>query len=72
MIEKTHGYDVVADFWEWYQRRQHSPLASHALDKCEETFMRCEWDRFGYWHAIYVRERLKRQTSRSRKMPNSS
>jgi hypothetical protein len=72
MIDKAHSCDVVADFWEWYQRRQHSPLAHYALDKCEETFMRCEWDKSGYWHTIYVRERLRRQASRSKKVPNSN
>jgi len=33
------------------------------LDKCEEAFGKCEWDRFGYWHAIYLRERLKSPSS---------
>jgi hypothetical protein len=63
MIDKTHSYDVIADFWEWYERRKarHNPLASYALDKCEETFRKCEWKSFGYWHAIYQRERPKPQ-----------
>jgi len=63
MIEKPQGYDAIVDFWEWYERRQErrsDPLASHALDRCEEAFMRCEWKSFGYWHAVYVRERLRR------------
>jgi hypothetical protein len=50
MIEKTHGYDVIVDFWEWYQRRndpKYDPLASLALDKCEESVMNREWDSFG-------------------------
>jgi hypothetical protein len=62
MIEKTRDYDVIVDFWEWYQRREarrNNPLASYALDKCEEALIKCEWDRFGYWHAIYLRERPK-------------
>jgi hypothetical protein len=56
------GYDVIIDFWEWYRRRQargHDAVADFALDKCEETFRQCEWDRFGYWYAIYRRERPK-------------
>jgi hypothetical protein len=56
------SYDVIVDFWEWYQRREaraRDLVASFAVDKCEETFRRCEWDRFGYWYAIYRRERLK-------------
>ena len=56
------GYDPIVDFWEWYERqlgRERNPVASLALDKCEETFRRCEWDRFGYWYAIYRRERPK-------------
>jgi hypothetical protein len=55
-------YDVIIDFWEWYERRKargHGALADLALDKCEETFRKCEWDSFGYWYAIYRRERPK-------------
>jgi hypothetical protein len=66
MTEKTRDYDVIVDFWEWYQRREagrQNPLASYALDKCEETFIKCEWDRFSYWHAIYLRERPKSPSS---------
>ena len=66
MIEKTHDYDVIVDFWEWYQRREASRqnlLASYALDKCEEMLIQREWDRFGYWHAIYLRERPKSLSS---------
>ena len=61
MVDGVRGYDVVVDFWEWYRRREArlNPLASHALDKCEETFRKCEWNSFGYWHAIYLRERPK-------------
>jgi len=62
MTEDTRGYDVVVDFWEWYRRREarHNPLASYALDKCEEAFRKCEWNSFGYWYAIYLRERPSR------------
>jgi hypothetical protein len=63
MIEKTCDYNVIADFREWYQRRQErqlGPLASYALDKCEEEFGKCEWESFRYWHTIYFRERLRR------------
>ena len=66
MIEKTRDYDVIVDFWEWYQRREarrQNPLASYALDKCEEALIEREWDRFGYWHAIYLRERPKSLSS---------
>jgi hypothetical protein len=62
MVGTTSDYDVIVDFWEWYRRRQAgqcNPLASYALDKCEETFRKCEWNTFGYWHAIYLRERPK-------------
>jgi hypothetical protein len=61
MTDGVRGYDVVVDFWEWYQRREAhlSPLASCALEKCEETFTKCDWDSFCYWHAIYLRERPK-------------
>jgi len=69
MIENTPGYDVIADFWEWYRRRedrQCGPIASHALNKCEEMFARGEWDSFGHWHAIYVRERRRERTGKIR------
>jgi len=57
-------YDVVADFWDWYQRRRvrQAPVAALALDKCEETFRRCEWDSFDHWYRIYLRERSKVST----------
>ena len=60
MINSTQSYDVIVDFWEWYRRREANrcnPLESYALDRCEETFKRCEWNNFGYWYAIYLRER---------------
>jgi hypothetical protein len=50
MTERARCPNVVADFWEWYQRRQQrgrSALASYGLDKCEATFMRSEWNCFG-------------------------
>jgi len=54
--------DVITDFWEWYEQRyarEHGALADYALDKCEETFGRCDWDNFAYWYGIYRRERPK-------------
>jgi hypothetical protein len=62
MTKEQSGYDVVVDFWKWYQNRNarhHNPLAEYALDKCEEMLQRCQWERFGYWHGIYLRERRK-------------
>jgi hypothetical protein len=62
MIDKAHDYDVIVDFWEWYQRREarrYDPLASLALDKCEDALASRDWESFGYWHAIYLRERPK-------------
>jgi hypothetical protein len=66
MIDGAQGYDVVVDFWEWYRRRDArlNPLARYALEQCEETFRKCNWDRFGYWHAIYLRERPRSLASR--------
>ena len=58
------GNKVVIDFWEARERRQagqHGPVAKHALDKCEETFMRGEWKMFGFWHAVFTRERARSQ-----------
>jgi hypothetical protein len=69
MFEKSRDYDVIADFWVWYQRRQErqrDPLANHALDKCEQALIRREWDRFEYWHTIYLRERSKHQAPTQR------
>jgi hypothetical protein len=54
--------DVITDFREWYERRharEHGALADFALDKCEETFGRCDSDNFAYWCEIYLRERPK-------------
>jgi hypothetical protein len=61
MADGRCNYDVVVDFWDWYQRREArlNPLASYALGQCEETFRKCDWDGFGYWYAIYSRERPK-------------
>lgn len=54
--------DVVDFFWEW-QRRRASPktsaLADLALGKCEETLIERDWQRFRYWHAVYLRERRR-------------
>ena len=54
--------DVIVDFWEWYQNRKtryYNPVAEHALDKCEEMLKQRQWESFGYWHRIYLRERRK-------------
>jgi hypothetical protein len=67
MTKDHRNYNVIVDFWKWYQRREarnYNPLADHALDKCEEMFRRCQWDSFGYCHRIYLRERLKARNSR--------
>jgi hypothetical protein len=56
----TRTPDVIADFWEWYNRRserQDNGVADLALDKCEEAFQRCDWKGFGYWYRVYRRER---------------
>jgi hypothetical protein len=66
MLHTMNHHDVIIDFWEWYQAREGgrcNPLAGYALDKCEEAFRKCEWNRFGYWHAIYLRARPKRSSS---------
>ena len=41
-----------------------SPLAEHALNQCEEAFRRSDWQKFGYWHAVFLceRNRLNRPT----------
>jgi hypothetical protein len=68
MIEDARPYDVIVSFWEWYRQREarYNPLVSYALDKCEETFGKCEWESFAYWHKVYVRERRRPQTSSER------
>ena len=60
MTESEHCPNVIANFWEWHRRQQeraHGPIARLALDKCEETFRCSDWDRFGFWFAVYRRER---------------
>jgi hypothetical protein len=69
MAHTTSDYDVIVDFWEWYRRRQErqsNPLANYALDKCEETFRKCEWNSFGHWYEIYLRERPRSSFSRAK------
>ena len=34
-----------------------SPLAEHALDQCEEAFEHSDWQKFGYWHSVFLHER---------------
>jgi len=60
MMEQDRGPNVIANFWEWYERRQRqgqSALAHHALDRCDDAFRRSEWERFGYWFSIYRNNR---------------
>lgn len=56
----TRTHDVISNFWEWYNRRaqrRNIGVAELALDKCEETFERRDWEGFGYWYEVYCRER---------------
>ena len=60
MTESARCPNPVANFWEWYQRRQkrgRGPMARYSLDKCEESYRRSDWESFGYWFEIYLRER---------------
>jgi hypothetical protein len=60
MNDKLRGSDVVIDLRDRYERRntrESDALAAYALDRCEEMFRLRAWDSFGYWHAIYVRQR---------------
>jgi len=61
MIDGTRYADVVDFFWERERQRkkQQNALAELALDECEEMFRQRDWNRFGYWHAIYRRERAR-------------
>jgi hypothetical protein len=64
----TRTYDVIEDFWKWYDRgarRHDNGVADLALEKCEETFQRCDWKGFGYWHRVYCRERRRIPSNRS-------
>ena len=61
MTESARCPNPVANFWEWYQRRQkrgRGPMARYSLDKCEESYRRSDWESFGYWFEIYLREQL--------------
>ena len=70
MIERSRSRDVIDFFWEWQKRqaalRHNTTVAELALNKCEETFLCCDWDGFGYWHNVYCRERGIRSTSSKR------
>ena len=69
------GYDVITDFWKWYERRysrQHGPIADLALDNCEDAFGKCEWSKFGYWYEIYRRERPRTPSLPQRHNKDSS
>ena len=54
--------NVIDFFWEWYRQHERScksPLCGFALDKCEETFLHRDWQGFGYWHSVFLRERQR-------------
>ena len=66
MTESARCPNSVANFWEWYQRRQkrgRGPMARYSLDKCEESYRRSDWESFGYWFEIYLRERPRTPNS---------
>ena len=46
-----------------------SALAELALEKCEEMLMRGNWDRFGYWHAVYMSERARLNRKHHKGLP---
>lgn len=41
------------------QKMHEGSLCAHALNKCVEMYYRSDWCGFGYWHAIYSRERRR-------------
>jgi hypothetical protein len=45
--------------------RTTSALAEMALDKCQQTLLWGDWDRFRYWHEVYLRERNRLGGDRS-------
>jgi hypothetical protein len=67
MMEKDRPGDVIDFFWEWRRRRDGGrAVAEFALDKCEEMFRHCDWQGFGYWLAVYRRERAAGPPRRNR------
>jgi predicted transcriptional regulator len=54
---------TVVDFWRERHRRQNwgstKSIAEFSLDKCEEAFQDRNWTGFGYWFAVYRRERAR-------------
>lgn len=59
MTESARCQNVV-DFEKSLQERESrgsSPLARYARDNCVEASERSEWNTFGYWFAIFRRER---------------
>jgi hypothetical protein len=66
MTDDTRPGTVIDFFWEWYRRQNHGrpkSMAELALDKCEETLQLRNWQGFGYWFAVYRRERAKPRCS---------
>jgi hypothetical protein len=61
MFESSGHNNIVVEFREYHSRQQNrNSILELALNKCEETFMRSDWSGFGYWFAIYRRERMRR------------
>ena len=50
--------DPVVEFGKYSDRsRLDNGILELALDRCEETFMRSDWNGFGYWFRVYRREK---------------
>ena len=50
--------DHVVEFGKYSDRSKlDNGILELALNKCEETFMRSDWNGFGYWFRIYRREK---------------
>jgi len=58
MFERNVQTSTVIDF-RYYSGRKKSrnSVLELAIDKCEEAFMRSDWEGFGYWFAVCRRER---------------
>jgi hypothetical protein len=61
-VHEGNVIDFCGEFRRRSNRAHSSALREHALDKCEEMFMRRDWNAFAYWLAIFQceRDRLKK------------
>lgn len=58
-MDRGNVVDLAAARRRRLRRARGCWLRDHALDKCVEMYRRGDWGGFGYWHAVYLRERRR-------------